>query len=311
MELGKIVVLLALNLDRDESEITEDIAQRVREIQQQVECEFQFTLKAAVSEVLQGSESIRICYAQALQSLNYIHSSKGNSLIFFREVESRTTPALNFPVMEIVCLKEYLKNGNRAKLEQSIESICGKLLAEPYYSGDWVNAIFSNILYEVNTVWLEWGFSGKDIFGGEDLFVKLYSYESVEEKKAYLVNACVALMAYRADKEGNTQKLAVQRVIAYIEKNYDKTISLEIVAEEVGMNPSYLSTFFKKEVGIHFAEYIMTLRLKKALLLLGDGRLTVKQIAQECGYDTVHSFIRNFKKYYQVTPSEFRNQHSS
>jgi AraC-like DNA-binding protein len=308
MELGKIVVLLVLDKEQVVNGIEAELTRLISETQQQVERQYHFTLKVAVSEAKTGIESIQICYAQVLKALNYKYFSKPDSLVFYREAETQVAPVSYYPVTEIAHLKEYLKNGNLSKLEQSIEKICMKLITQHSISGDWVNAIFSNIFYEIIKFVLELGFSSKDIFGDEDLFVKLYSYESVEEKQAYFMKICATLVEYRTVKERNTHKLSVQKIVDYIENNYDKTISLEIVAAQVGMNPSYLSTFIKKELGVHFADYVMVLRLKKALRLLRDGRMTVKQIAEECGFDTVHSFIRNFKKYYQLTPSEFRNQ---
>ncbi len=306
VELGKVAVILTLEDGAAAGEVPEPAARLIRESLERIEAEYNLTVRAAVSEVVTGVENIRIGYAQALKALNFKSFSGKNPVIYYKEVEVQTALDPNYPVAEIACLREYIKIGSMEKIERSIGQICDNLQAQPYMAVDLVNAVFANVLYEIIKVILEFGYPVKDIFGDEDLLITLYSYESLDEKRAFVLKICGKLAEYRSSKEQNSQKMTVRRIIDFIEQNYDKTISLEIVADEVGMNPSYLSLFIKKELGINFIDYVMELRLKKAVLLLSDGGRTVKQIAEDCGFDTVHSFIRNFKKHYQVTPSEFR-----
>ncbi len=308
VEMGKIVVLLGLEREQSETAVLAEVEQRIGDSQTQIERAYHLSVRVAVSEILTGVEQIQICYAQALKALSFKNFSHQNSLIRYQEVAAHTALAPNYPVTEIALLKEYIKSGNQAKIGCAIDQICQNLLAQPYLSVDLVNAIFSNIFYEIIKVVLEFGYSLKDVYGEEDLFITLYSYEMIEEKKEFFLKVAGRLVEYRNSKEKNSHKLVVQRIIDYIEENYDKTISLEIVGAEVGMNPSYLSSFIKKELGVYFVDYVIELRLKKALCLLKEEKLNIKQIAERCGFDTVHSFIRNFKKRYQVTPSEFRNQ---
>jgi AraC-like DNA-binding protein len=308
VELGKVAVILNLEDDAADREIPEAAARLIRESLERLAAEYRLTVRAAVSEVVDGVENIRIGYAQALKALNFKSFSGKNPVIYYKEVEVQTALDPNYPVAEIARLREYIKIGSLEKIERSIGQICDKLLAQPYIAVDLVNAVFANALYETIKVILEFGYPVKDIFGDEDLLITLYSSESLDEKRAFFLKVCGKLAEYRNRKEQNTQKMTVRRIIDYIEQNYDKTISLEIVADEVRMNPSYLSLFIKKELGINFIDYVVELRLKKAVRLLSDDGRTVKQIAEECGFDTVHSFIRNFKKHYQVTPSEFRGQ---
>ena len=76
----------------------------------------------------------------------------------------------------------------------------------------------------------------------------------------------------------------------------------------LGVTPSYLSTLFKKEIGMPLTEYVNNHRTEKAKQLLLSSNLQVQQIAQSCGILDVNYFTKIFKKYTGKTPNEYRKQ---
>ena len=63
-----------------------------------------------------------------------------------------------------------------------------------------------------------------------------------------------------------------------MQNHYMEPITLELVADKVGFNSSYFSSFFKKETGAGFADYLIQLRMEKAKELLKDTKDTVKEV---------------------------------
>ncbi|MNI81940.1 HTH-type transcriptional activator Btr [compost metagenome] len=96
----------------------------------------------------------------------------------------------------------------------------------------------------------------------------------------------------------------MEKALIYIQKNYNKNISLGIVAKEVYLNESYLSRSFKKYKGMSFTEYITKLRMKKAIELMKTGK-SINEIANEVGYTDYRNFSLNFKKYTGYIPREY------
>lgn len=94
----------------------------------------------------------------------------------------------------------------------------------------------------------------------------------------------------------------------YIKQNYAGNLSLDMVAEHVGMNAAYFSRFFKKHMGMNFLEYLTKVRMDAAKELLSDPRLKVYEICTEVGYTSLQHFLKLFKQYTGVTPSEFRDK---
>ncbi len=96
-------------------------------------------------------------------------------------------------------------------------------------------------------------------------------------------------------------------VLHYIDENYANQLTLQMLAHEFGMNYSYLSQMFKKTIGISFVEYLTDLRLKHACKLLTDTFMPIINISEAVGFNDYHYFCNTFKKYYNKTPSQYRD----
>jgi AraC family transcriptional regulator of arabinose operon len=98
----------------------------------------------------------------------------------------------------------------------------------------------------------------------------------------------------------------VQVVIDFLSGNFHRRIHLNEIAEAAKLSPSRLSHVFKDEMGISPGKYLRRIRMQKAGSLLATSRLSVKQIMAMAGYDNKAHFVRQFRKAFVVTPSEYR-----
>ena len=111
--------------------------------------------------------------------------------------------------------------------------------------------------------------------------------------------------ALRQGKEPSGDRLA-EEIIAYIRENYNRYISLDLVAQKFHMNANYLSVYIKRHLGMTFTEYMETLRMDKARELMDETDMSVSGIAAALGFDSPSSFIRFFRKKEGITPGEYR-----
>jgi len=98
----------------------------------------------------------------------------------------------------------------------------------------------------------------------------------------------------------------VRKAIAHIDSDLNGELGLKALAELQGINPSYLSTLFKKETGQTVTDYVNQRRMHLAVQLLGGTRLQIQTVAQHCGIPDVNYFTKVFKKYVGKTPRQFR-----
>lgn len=101
----------------------------------------------------------------------------------------------------------------------------------------------------------------------------------------------------------------VTKIYEYINNNYQENISLDSLAELVGMTPTALSRFFKLRSGKTLSNYIIELRLGHATRLLADTTNSISEICYLSGFSNISNFNRIFKQRKNFTPSEFRENY--
>jgi AraC-like DNA-binding protein len=109
----------------------------------------------------------------------------------------------------------------------------------------------------------------------------------------------------------NSSKLSpgdkkISEIIEWIRIHMSEDISVTDVAEKFSYNKDYLSRFFKKKTGFHLQEYIHLMKLSKARDLLTCSTRSIKYISEKVGFNDEKYFMRLFKRYENMTPTEYR-----
>ena len=101
---------------------------------------------------------------------------------------------------------------------------------------------------------------------------------------------------------------AVAQAVAYIRAHFAEPISLAQVADEVALNPTYLSFVFKRDTGVNFSEYLLACRLDEVKRRLQETTLPIKDVAEAAGFLDYRHFCKLFKKEIGLRPADFRKQ---
>lgn len=100
----------------------------------------------------------------------------------------------------------------------------------------------------------------------------------------------------------------IRKAVDYVNLNLSSPLGLKDMAELFNVNSSYLSTLFKKEMGITLTDYVNKQRIDAALKLLNTGDMQVQDIAYFVGISDVNYFSKLFKKQVGNTPSGYRKE---
>lgn len=92
----------------------------------------------------------------------------------------------------------------------------------------------------------------------------------------------------------------------HINFNLTEDLGLQTVAEHFALNKNYLSTVFRKEVGIGFTSYVNQKRIEHAIYLLNTSSLSIQDIASLCGIHDLNYFSRIFRQQVGMSPSSYR-----
>lgn len=143
-------------------------------------------------------------------------------------------------------------------------------------------------------------------YGVKDYIVKPGKFEEIQE--------VFTIAKGKLDKEWNQlnrkQKKYTENIIEtieeYIKRNY-ADIRLEDIANILKMSPNYISSFYKEKTGQNITNYVTKIRMEKAAELLADFHYKTYEISEKVGYHNPKNFSRVFKKYYGISPREYRN----
>lgn len=126
-------------------------------------------------------------------------------------------------------------------------------------------------------------------------------------KAAPYFNSKVIEPAIDKKSNGNYDELLL-KAKEFIEKNFNKDITLEETASYVGVSSYYFSKIFKALVGKNYMDYVTDLRIDKAKDMMENTSESIKEICYEVGYNDPNYFSRVFKKIEGVTPSEYKSR---
>ncbi len=106
------------------------------------------------------------------------------------------------------------------------------------------------------------------------------------------------------NEEGKDGRLLT--ILNYIQANY-KDVTLEELSEKFHLSEPYISKYIKSKSGKTFVEHLASIRMKKAKTLLKNGNMTVENVALAVGYSNVEHFNRLFRRMFDKTPIQYRN----
>ena len=98
----------------------------------------------------------------------------------------------------------------------------------------------------------------------------------------------------------------VRRAVQYITDHFDQPLSIQSLADELEVSPSYFSALFSKCMGIGFHEYLTRFRVEEARQLLTATQYPINEIAMTVGYADQSSFTKAFKRVTGITPYQLR-----
>ncbi|WP_071395004.1 response regulator transcription factor [Bacillus tuaregi] len=291
-----VLVLLA-----EDSVTDDDLRQRfARNMIHQVQHHADFRLSAGVGSVQSDINRFSDSYMEAILALELVHSHPSATYLVYNERLKEKRKEL-VPLEVEKELIESVKKGDIQKALQLFEAYFQSIQQAADYQVRLLHKGLEDFFVVLNRSINELGYDG-------ELQVVLGKFDTVmqmkESAKAHLLYLTERLSDWRANGIGTLLLQAKE----YIDKNYDKSISLEEVAEQIGISSYYLSKLFKEKFQVTFSDYLKNIRMEKAKEFLLDGTMALKEIALNIGYKDPNYFSRAFKKQTGMSPREYRSQ---
>lgn len=100
----------------------------------------------------------------------------------------------------------------------------------------------------------------------------------------------------------------MKRAVLYMQENYSRHITLQEIADHVGLNKNYFSNLFKEETGENFVRFLNKIRIAHACVLIEQDNLKLYEIAEQVGYNDTGYFGKVFREVTGLSIEEYKNK---
>ena len=260
-----------------------------------------------ISRKCPSLELLKQALEEAEEALNYRLLFGTGQVIPFEKIRSVTGWEIKPHQEKRESFQSALSRGETEKAICLVEDLVDEIHKNRYsLSLREARHLFGEILSTILTL-RSGGINFKTEWSEEDFYLTLFNLKNLEEVRMWLrdqTEEAATLVAF-LKKEQNSSY--IERVKTKLKTDYARAVNLNTVAEDMKLNPFYLSRLFKESEGISFTEYLTNLRLVKAKTLLKESDLSIKEIGLKVGYDRSNYFIRVFKRNTGFTPGEYRH----
>lgn len=245
------------------------------------------------AEILKAAKKIQIAYQEKLwigigfpyEDIHKLPKSYHEALEALQQLKMKREFGYGFPMKE-------------EKAQRNIKEALMMVVNEGNYHTAW--QYFSSLSNE------------EDKF---DVFLKIHqlleekgvsyqgiSYSEQLDWEEFLKVCCLKI------QEVHHSHNPIERAKKYIKEHFTQPLTLEEVAENVGLSPNYFTKVFKDTTGVTFSDYVTNIRLLKAKELLEKNELSLKEICFMVGYKDPNYFSRVFKKQFNLSPKQYQKQ---
>ncbi len=268
------------------------------------------TISFALSNIHQKPEEMHRAYQEAVLASRASFVHPVGSIVRFSEVEQNEE--LNDEeldkIFSVSKLLMAIKQCDAARIDNEIEYLRKLLLKAGGRSRTLLQFYSNNIFHNLFQDLQQLGIDEKAVdinFLSE--YERIGSQHNIDNALHQLREIALKVVEALESNSRSRNAQTIDEAIAYIEARYmDHSVSMDDVARQVHMSPSYFSVIFKRETCEAFTDYLIRLRIKKSIEMMRLTDLKVYEISAAVGYDTASYYSTAFKKETGYSPTEYK-----
>ena len=140
------------------------------------------------------------------------------------------------------------------------------------------------------------------------LFMSMNSIGSTEEAATYLRRTILDFFVIDQKNRPSVYRKLIVQALEYMQRHFAEPLSLQQVAESVGLSTPYFCRIFSAEIGETFTKRLLRIRMEAAMRLLQNPTMKIYEVSSAVGYQNPAYFTHIFKEFVGVTPQQYRNQ---
>ena len=242
---------------------------------------------------------------EAFRECNLALHRERDEIGFFEEPHRKTYPTVPIDhFLDVIASEMIKKNGSAEEIKRQVEQFLKNLEEEEYSMNASKVAVLNLLLSVYDRLRNQYGLSALPFSSIKEM----QEMQMCETPKELCGEAVRALQLFQERLQTKKiQNVYVEEAVLYIEKNYQQDLSLDEIAEKIGISSFYLSRLIKQQLKQNFIDLLTEIRLRHALQLIREGDDTVKDIGKNVGYSNSNYFYKVFKKSTGMTVGDMRD----
>lgn len=294
-----ISCVLCFKTEKEDSQCESAAVNFCELIRRSVNEAYHFSISVGISQTSSDIFELSRLREQSVKALNEKYVIGGELTMLYSDI--RETPSLS--TTDYTPLEKVL---HKNLISQDLESIGSsfqdivKLVVSSSTDINTARTVLMTILFHAIH------FMSSSSPGTDVAWTDLNRLSQMESMEAF-VSCCRDILIRLPRREHDTpHQYITDKIMTYIEQNYEKDVSLDTLSRQLNYSTTYLSRLIKKNCGKNFTDLLLDCRISRAKELLKNSDYKIHRIAQEVGYGDFSYFIQIFKKKAGVTPSEYR-----
>ncbi|WP_226001965.1 response regulator transcription factor [Paenibacillus sp. BJ-4] len=299
-----------LSSDRSEDEQNHILRATIENFRKNVSNYLKGEIYVTVTGWFMFPEELPKVYQSAIRLLYWNQQDETDTLLFIEEQpeQSHNSAKLLEGLYVHPTLTHLLESRQWEEAEAKINRVFGKI-EEAGYTREHLYELFITVTSAfMYTAHKQGRFITQIDQTGFDPLHAQKMVQSFSNLKEWIFSMMNKLKSEWSASEQSAKSYVVKQVQELISQDKGQELSVKTIADQVYLHPVYLSKIYKAETGEGLGDYIIRMRMERALYLLKYSNKKIYEITTELGYQNPQYFSKMFKKHYGMTPHEFRDQ---
>ena len=306
MQQNKIVCLISIKPGLEHKIYT--IASEIKTL---IKYEFDVDSTIGIGNAYTDLMQFHISFNEALDALKYKPFLDNDSIIHINSFIGKNEEKYYYSTLKEEELIDAIKHLDKEGALRIIDDIYKSIIS----SSDSVKTV-SLLLWQLTNSIVRcitsMGILYTDVMGAT-FYQDLTEYNEIDDiatMLAFVKNKVKLVIENLKEKRNYHNENVINRIKDYIDEHLAEELSLEVFASMLMLSSTYISSLFKSFSGEGLRDYVIRKRMEKAKVLLKESNKTIEFISKSVGYENVRSFVRAFKTFSGMTPTEYRKDSS-
>lgn len=302
---GHVLILIQPHADLSGSSDREFLASCAESLEQMLSMLFNCSCYMGASRICTSLLELPAARQQALDAMEKSIFNKTVFSQYSSHFADTHTEFVRILETELKDIEHALEAMSDEKIRKSFDSLIHKINLLEADDQKYLRSVCHTLIFIVNCQTALHNIENKQVWSFDPTPYETASAFQNRWQYCRWIQQLASSLLQVLNPEQENQRIIVEAK-KYIRSHYASALSLNFMADYLGLSPNYFSKIFKKYTGTGFIDYLTDLRLKKADELLKSGKYKIYEISSLVGYDNPTYFSRIFKKKYGYSPYQVK-----